>query len=306
MKTKRQVLLGKIEATYGVDPVPTGAADAMLVGNLKISPLEMGGEERGGLRGFIGATGKVMSGEHVKLSFDVEMFTSGVAGTAPAYGPVLRACANSETIVALASATYASVDAAEQSMTFYFNRDGKRRIITGWRGSAKAKLPAKGVPMWSFEGIGLYAPPADTAMPVPTLTAWRMPLPAEAGITTATVHAFAGLISEVEFNTGAEVAYRNLINGESVQVTGRKSTASITLEEPMMAQKDFETIVRAGTLGALVVTHGTVAGNRVVLTGATAQIVGYQESDQDGIAMIKLDLELIPATANTDYSIVYN
>ena len=306
MKSKRQVLLGKIEVTYGVDPVPTGAADAMLVSNLRISPLEVEGVERGGLRGFLGATGRVISGEHVKLGFDVEMFASGGAGTAPAYGPHLKACAHSETIVAATSVTYASVDTAEQSATFYFNRDGKRRVVTGWRGSVKAKLSAKGVPMWSFDGIGLYALATDTAMPVPTLTNWRMPLPSEAGITTASLHGYAGLVSEFEFDAGASVVYRNLINGESVQYGGRKSTASITLEEPTMAQKDFETIIRAGTTGALAVTHGTAAGNRVKINAASAQIIGYSESEQDGIAMIKLDLELIPATANTDYAILFD
>lgn len=306
MKSKKQLLLGKIEATYGVDPVLVGATDAMLAGNITISPLEMSAVERVAMRGFLGAAGRVIAGEHVKFGFEVEMFASGTAGTAPAYALAMKACAHSETVVALTSVTYAPVDTLEQSATFYFNRDGKRRVITGWRGSVKAKLSAKGIPMWSFDGIGLYALATDVALPVPTLTSWRAPLLVEAGVTTASLHGYSGLVSEFELDGGAAVVYRNLINGESVQFTGRTATASLTLEEPTMAQKDFESIIRAGTLGALAVTHGTVAGNKVVFNAASAQLTGYAESEQDGIAMIKLELELVPATANTDYSIVYN
>lgn len=305
MKAIKQTIFGKIEATYGTDPLPVAATDSILVTNVKISPLEITASERNSLRGFLGDTESVMSGENVKFGFDIEMFASGVAGTAPAYGPVFKACANSETIVASTSVTYAGIDTAEPSMTFYYGKDGKRRVITGWRGDVKAKL-VKGIPMWSFEGIGLYTLATDTAMAAPVLTAWKKPLAVEAGVTTVSLHGYTGLVSDFSFNQGSAVVYRNLMNGENVQFNGRKSTGSITIEEPLMAGKDFETIIRAATTGALAVTHGTAAGNRVKINAAQTQIISYAEAEQDGVAMLTLGLKFVSTAANNEYSIVYD
>ena len=45
--------------------------------------------------------------QRVEVTFEVEMAGSGTAGTAPAFGPLLKACGNSETIVTDTSVTYA-------------------------------------------------------------------------------------------------------------------------------------------------------------------------------------------------------
>lgn len=306
MKADKQLLLSKIEATYGVDPIPTGAADSAVVGNIKVSPLEMTSNDRVALKGFQGSSGKIISGTHVKFGWEVEAFASGILGTPPAYGMYMKGCAHSETIAAGVSVTHVPIDSAEQSLTHYFNRDGKLRKISGWRGSCGLKMNSKGIPVWSFDGVGLYTTPTDTPMAVPTLTAWKEPLAVEAGITTATLHGYAGNISDFSFTQGAGVAYRNLINGESVIFNGRKATGSITMEEPTMAQKDFETIINNGTKAAFSLTHGAVAGNRIKFTAANTQIISYAESKVDGIAMIQLGLEFVPLVAGGDYSVVFD
>lgn len=304
-KVKKQVLLSKIETTYGTDPTPVGATDAVVASNIRISPLEINASARSLVRGFFGSSGKVISGSHVKFGFDIEAFTSGVAGTPAAYGPLMKGCAQSETVSAGVSVTYAGISAAEQSMTHYFNRDGKLRKISGWRGSVKLKMSTKGVPMLSFDGIGLYTLATDTALPAATLTAWKTPLGVSAGITTASLHGYSGIITEFNFDQGNSNIYRDGINGEGVYFTGRNVTGSLTMEEPTIAQKDFESIVANATLGAFTLTHGTVAGSKLQVNGASVQIVSYAETAVDDIAMIQLGLEFLPGAAgNDEYSIV--
>jgi hypothetical protein len=305
MKT-RSMLWGKIEATYGLDPV-LAATDAMSVLNLQVSPLEAKLSDRKLTRGFFGSAGKVFVGEQVNLTFDIEMFASGVAGTAPAYGSVMKACAQSETVVANTSVTYAGVETGEQSMTFYFYKDGKQRKIPGARGSVKAKLSAGGVPVWSFSFIGIYSLATDVAFPIPTLTNWKAPLGVQAGITTMSLHGYAGVVSEFTFDQGTKNEYRDKINSEYVAYTGREATTgSVKLEETLMITKDWETTLRNATTGVLTLTHGTTAGNRVVFNGPAVQITSYKESDENGIAMLDLGLEFVDTAAGNGYSIVYN
>jgi len=299
-KVKKQVLMSKIETTYGVDPAPVGATDSVLASNIRITPMEINSSDRSVVRGFFGSAGKIVSGAHVKFGFDIEAFTSGVAGTPAAYGPLMKACAQSENVSAGVSVTYAGVSAAEQAMTHYFNRDGKLRKISGWRGSVKLKMSPKSTPMWSFDGIGLYTLATDTVMPAATLTAWKTPLPVSAGITTASLHGYSGIITEFNFDQGNNVVYRDGINGEGVYFVGRKTTASLTMEEPTMAQKDFESIVKNGTLGVFTLTHGTVAGSKLQVNGASVQVTSYAETAVDDIAMIQLGLEFLSGAAGND------
>ncbi|GAB4184242.1 MAG: hypothetical protein OHK0024_24410 [Thalassobaculales bacterium] len=96
---RNKVLLAKVETIYGTDSSPTGAANAIQATDVQLRPME-GGEVRRNLdRGFMGSSGSLLVNLHVALSFKVEMAGAGTAGTAPAYGPLLRACGMSEVLV---------------------------------------------------------------------------------------------------------------------------------------------------------------------------------------------------------------
>ena len=98
--TRLRTLLAKMQPTSGVDSVPTGAANAILCRNLDVSPIEGGTVARDLIRGFFGNSEQLTVAVFSKITFEVELAGSGTAGTAPAYGPLLRACAFSETILA--------------------------------------------------------------------------------------------------------------------------------------------------------------------------------------------------------------
>lgn len=99
---RKRVLLAKIETVYGTDSVPTGAANAILVRNMTITPQEADLTDRDLVRPFIGRSEQLPSGIRALIEFEVEVAGAGTAGTAPGYGPLLRACALSQTLLAAA------------------------------------------------------------------------------------------------------------------------------------------------------------------------------------------------------------
>ncbi len=305
-KWKRKALMAKSEATYGVDPTPVAGTNAILARNVSLSPLKQEYDDRQMLKTFYGNDGKLVAGSWVEIDFEVEMAGAGAAGGVPGYGPLLKACGMSETNVPATSETFAPISAAEVSCTIYFYMDGRLHKITGAFGNVEVVLMKGRAPYFAFKFLGLYTIPSDTALITPTLTGYQKPLAVtNANTTPLTLFTFSGKFSEVRFSTGNALAYRNLVGSEAIRFTDRKSVGSVKLEDELVATKDWWTIVRAGTTGALAVTHGTVAGNKVSLAAPAIQLTDPSMSEEDGIAMISMSMELLPTAAgNDEWSIV--
>jgi hypothetical protein len=78
--TRKRLLLAKTEATYGTDPVPTGAANAILVRNLDITPLQSDIVQRELIRPYLGNYEQLLAQTRVQVTFEVELAGSGAAG----------------------------------------------------------------------------------------------------------------------------------------------------------------------------------------------------------------------------------
>lgn len=96
--TRKRLLLAEIESTYGTDPTP-GAADAVLVRDLSITPVQSDVVSRDLVRPYLGASEQLLANTRVECTFSVELAGSGTAGTAPRFGSVLKACGLAETAV---------------------------------------------------------------------------------------------------------------------------------------------------------------------------------------------------------------
>ena len=164
LRTSQRLLLAKIESSYGSDPTPTGAANAILVRSLEITPFQSDAVERELIRGYMGNYEVLHANQRVEVTFEVEMVGSGAAGTAPAFGPVLKACGNSETVVTSTSVTYAPVSSSFDSVTLYYYTDGVRHKVTGARGSFSISAEVGAIPVISFTMIGIYNAPDDLSL----------------------------------------------------------------------------------------------------------------------------------------------
>ena len=95
---RKRTILAKIESTYGVDSVPTGSANAIQVRNLSVSPVAAELVGRDLIRPTLGNSDQLLGNLRVELDFEVELAGAVFAGDAPAYGPLLRACAFAQTL----------------------------------------------------------------------------------------------------------------------------------------------------------------------------------------------------------------
>ena len=98
--TRKRLLMAKVEATYGVDPIPTAQADALLMSNISVSPMEMNTAERNNIKAYMGNNPSVLAAIYATVGFDIEVAGSGTAGVAPAYDELLRGCGLSATTLA--------------------------------------------------------------------------------------------------------------------------------------------------------------------------------------------------------------
>lgn len=300
--SRKRLILAKTESTYGTDPSPTGAANAILVRNLEITPLQAETVSRDLIRPYLGVSDQLLAQTRVEVTFEVELAGSGTAGTAPAYGAVLKACGLSETVVATTSVTYAPVSATFSSVTLYFHNDGIRHKVTGCRGSFQINASVGQIPTIAFTLTGIYNAPTDESLPSPTYANQAAPLIFKNGNTSNfSVFSYAGCLQSLEFNVANEIVYRELVGcTKEVLITNRAPSGTCVIEAPTIAAKDFFTIANGSSTGSITFQHGATGGNIVTFTTAQSDIGSPTYSDQDGIQMLNLPYLAIPTSAGND------
>jgi hypothetical protein len=299
--TRKRLILAKAESTYGTDSTPVGA-DAVLVRNLDITPIESDTVSRDLVRPYLGNSETLLANTRVSITFEVELAGSGTAGTAPRFGTLLKACGFSETVVATTSVTYAPVSSSFSSATIYFNNDGVLHKATGCRGTFAMTCNLNEIPVISFTMTGIYNAPTDTAAPSTTYTNQATPLIFKEGNTSNfSLLSYAGCLMNVSFDVANEVVHRELIGcTKQVLITNRAPAGEVVIEAPTLAQKDYFAIANNNTTGSLTFTHGTTAGNIVAFTAQKVDIGQPTYSDQDGIQMLNLPYVAIPTSAGND------
>ena len=298
--TRRRTILAKTETTYGVDPTPTGSANAILIRNLNVTPLNAEVVSRDLVRAYLGNSEQLIASKHVQLDFEVEMAGSGTAGTAPAYNVLLKACGLAETD-GLTDVVYSPVSSGFGSATIYFNIDGVLHKVTGARGNVEFTIGARTIPTMKFTFTGIYNAPSDAALPAVDYSAFQTPQAANTSNTTDfQFFSFAGVLESLSLNLGNAINYRSLIGSESVIMTDRQVSGTAVFEAPLTASKDFFAASLASTLGNLTITHGTTAGNKFKIDSTRIDIANPTYSDNNGIHMLSVPFVAVPSSAGND------
>lgn len=302
-RTRSQVLLAKIESTYGTDPTPTGSANAILCSPVSLVPLQAEAIERNNVQAHFGSRPRILTGEHVGIEFEVEIAGSGAAGTAPAYGPLLEACGMSPTNTPGVSEVYNPITGSELGCTIYANLDGTLHEINGWRGAVTFRYRANQIPTMQFRGIGIYVAPVAASLPTADYSGFVDPLhPNSTNTPTATIHGHSAAAEEIEIVYGSVVNWRDLVGGSpEAFIADRQVTGRMVIEAPAIGTKDFFAAAKAETLAALEWIHGTAAGNIVEHDAPKVQIMNPTYGDSDGALMLNLDLVFTPNTGNDEH-----
>lgn len=298
---RSKTLLGKIETAYATDPTPTGAANAILAMNVTFTPQEGEVVQRNLERPFFAANPFVAMAFRSQISFEVDLVGSGTAGTAPAWGPLLRACSVAEVVTAGTKVEYTPITDNPESIALYFDVDGIKHIMLGARGTAVIRLGVNGNPVIAFTFTSLFTVPLDAAKPVPIYTAWKDPQAAsKANTPTFTIGGTAFVARDYEFDLACAVEPRMLIGFEGILITGKDERVKMTVEAVPLATYNPTQVAALGTPKALALTHGTAAGKIVAIEHPAAQQLPLpQYQQQQGI--LEYSLTFVPqAVAGND------
>lgn len=308
---RKTAILAKIETVYGTDAAPAGASDALLVSNLSITPITTQAVDREVIRPYFGASEQLQGAAYVECSFDVELAGSGAAGTAPAWGKLLRACGMAETVTAGSRVEYSPITDAQESLTVNWHDDGVLHKLLGARGTAVLKLPLGGKPVISCSFQGLYGGVSAASNPAVTLTAWRAPVvPTDANtgdITLGGTYA-AGAVTGgatypsqgIELDVGNTVEFVPLLGSESVDITDRSASLSMALDLTAAQEVTLMGEVRSGALRAVSLQHGTTAGGIVLLHARNVQLIEPTKQDVSGRRLVGFGGRVLPVSGNDE------
>lgn len=307
--TRKRLLLAKTEETYGTSAAPNGT-NALLVSNLEVSPLEIELLDRELITPYLGNTEKVVGQRMVQVNFDVELAGSGAAGTAPQWGPVMKACGFAEGLVGAdpgpASVTYSPVSSSFSSVTLDFNADGNKHLVTGCRGTATINLNAGEIPKISFQMMGIYNAVTAASAVTPTFANQADPVVVNSVNTTSvSAFSFSACLESFSLDLANETPFRQLAGcTQQVLITQRAPSGEISIEAPIVGsgagQKDFFAAVSAQTLGAITWQHGQTAGNIITFNAPTCNLDSPSYADSDGVMMLNLPFMPIPSSSGND------
>jgi hypothetical protein len=307
--TKKQLILVKKETTYGTDPTPTNALNAVQTGDISITPLAGDSVQRNIVKPFFGNSQNIMVTKYATIDFEVELAGSGTAGVAPQFSALMQACGFSETVSAGSSVVYlpitlTSVTQAGTSATIYFQRDGIKHVLLGARGTFNMDLTVKQLPKMKFTFTGLLGTITDSPLSTTGLS-YTAPAPvavSTANTTPVSLHGYTPVMELLSIDIANDVKYRALVGSESVIISDRKPKGNIKFECPALATKNFFDIAQNSMLGSLSVTHGLAAGNIIKIESATngLGIDAPKYADNDGVVMLDAGLTFIPTSTGND------
>lgn len=313
--SRKTAILAKIETTYGNDAVPTGLANAILISNQSINPLTANNVNRALVREYLGGAEQLVGTAFVDVTFDIELQSSGAAGTAPAWGPLLRACGFAEVVTAASRVEYNPVSASFESATLYYFDDGALHSLLGARGSFKLGMGVGNRPTITFHFVGLDGGITSVANPAQTLTAWKTPTVitdqntgdlllgcsyAAAALTGGTAYPSKG----IDIDSGNAVTHMPLLGGQSIELTDRNITGKISLDLTVAQEITLMSGLKANTLQSVGLTHGTVAGSKIIVYSPAVQLINPRKEDQNGRRLIGFDTRHVPSAGNDELRIV--
>ena len=304
---RNRLILAKTEANAGT-AVALAKADAVLCGEVNVTPLAAEEAERPVVKAGFGARPKLLGNKHARIQFTVELAGAGAKATPPAWGKMLQACYMTEKVTDNTSVAYTpQVPASPKSLTISCNIDGVKQTLAGCRGTFSLSLSAGQVPTLQFDFVGKYADPVDAAQTAdPSYSAWKDPVLADpAGTPTAQIFDVDVGLRELSIDYGAEVAWENLIGGTpGARLRDRQTRGNLSVSAPKVATLALVKKAADGDTGALKIAHGGgVAGAIVELSAPKLELAAPSYQDADGIWVMQAAFQLLPDAGNDDFTI---
>lgn len=314
---KRTVVLVKPEVTSGTDAVPTGAANAIQVMDLSITPLDASNIDTNFITSYFGGAAQLVGTASVKCSFSVLLAGSGTAATAPAWGNLLLGCANAETtgLTAPNRVEYLPATDSLKTVTIYWYDDGLLHKLLGAFGNVKLSAKSGEAPKLTFDFVGIDGGVTATANAAATLSAWKLP-PAvtKANVTDINLgctYAAGALTGGTAYNStgltldwGNTVSFAPMLTNEQVVLTDRNMVGTLSLDLTAAQEATMMTAVKANTLQGVGFVIGGTSGNKIMLHMPSVQLINPKKEEFNGMRLIGFDMRVLPSAGNDELRIV--
>lgn len=325
-RTKKGLLLAKIESTYGTDPTPTASSNtiATLAGEVNWTP----NFERLSRMMLDGSVSKVTgynAQPSVGLNFTVELrgnytdgstdsdITSGASAQAVEIDCLLKACDLTPTYTAETSngardgyVTYKPTvpDNEGSSVTFYFYTAGKLHKVTGAKGSVRGVFEAGKIARLEFTFQGLWTTPTDAS--IPGSITWLATKPPLFRSATATVGSWSPVFRSLTFDLQNNIVRRDDANHATgvrgFVITDRNPRVTIDPETVLEATHPIFGDLYASTSRTISALLGSTGGNKVQLT-CVGESVSAAYGDANQVRTNQIEYELCRAAlGDTPYS----
>lgn len=310
-KIRNTVILALVASIFGADAAPT-AANAVLVAEMSITPLEAQNIERKVMRGSYGGNAELVGTANVKCSITVELAGSGAAGTAPAWGQLMQGCAMAEGILATpARVEYTPVSTGLKDLTIYYYDDGVLHKLINAMGTVTLTAKVGERPMLKFDFTGVDGTVSAVSNPVADYTAWKIPVAmTKANVVDVTLGATyaAGALAVgtiypsngLEINWGNQVEFLANLSTEKVDITDRNVAGSVEYELTAAQEVSFMADVKNNTLRTLGFTIGLTTGNKIIVHAPAVQHKNYKLVDVKGTRYVGYDLSFLPINGNDE------
>jgi hypothetical protein len=299
MTTKRRVLAAKIEAVEGTPEALTAAETGVIVIDPKYSP-DVKMIQRLGILASFSKLPDLPGPRLAHISFRAEVYGRAAAFAAdnlPALSPYFRACGLAETLDVTPGSekvSYTRASSGIPSLTLGLYTDGLCKMISGARGTVKFSAEVGGALYADFDFLGVYQPPVDAAMLVPSYVNL---VPPQLLAAAFQVDAFAPVLKSFSIDLGNKLAGREDLNSasgyKSFLLVDGDTRGTFDPEQVLVATHDYYGNWGGGIHGALSVgPFNAVQYNRLKITAPKLVTTKVDEGEREGQAVHTVGFQL--------------
>jgi len=311
IKWRSKIILVKIETVYGTDPTPTGAANAVLLTDVSLQPMEGQEVSRNLELPYLAGQEQLPVGLYSVLTGTSELVGSGTLGVAPGWGPLMRLCGVAEvvtpnTVPGDGMVEYSPVSDGHESGAVYFWIGPNRYVMLGAKASGELTVSALGIPMIRWTITGLFTVPGVQTRPTVDLDAFQAPQVASKATTPVfTIDAIPFVLREYKLSLANDVQPRMLIGVERIIIVDRDEQLSATVEAVPMST--YNPVVRATAPAPrqeIILQHGTITGKKVKIeAGQAVQRRFSGGTENQKIEEWPLSFSVLPDAGNDQWKI---
>ena len=311
MLSKKYLVLAKIETTYGADPTPTAADNAILAKNLDVKPIIEPIDRSDIVLPNLSKIAHLMGRRYAEISFDVELRGTAVTPTAASdlvtnYDPLLKACAFSRTDASASPwfVEYSPCSDNIDSCTIYAWKDGIQHILTGCRGNMNidGELGKPAVMHFTFRGI--YASPTDVTLPTPTFVNLIPPVLLGA---TFTYDSWAAKVSRFNIDMNNELSEFGDITEDTgiseIFIVDRKPAGGIDPYVVTLSTYDAWTKLEDAHEAILNLVIGSTTGNKATINAPKCVKTGLTYGDRNGVLTYEIGFGLYMSSGDDEVTI---